>query len=430
MLTSRNGKWVMKLLLRLGITLATAFLLLVPDKGLAAVSVGGSVASLAFDPSVRAQGMGRASTAVFWGDDPNYWANPALLGYHTGLRYEWSGTHFPLKDVPNDTYFTANRVTLGGWGVGLAMAGTPVSGLGGLNLDYGLDESGNPTGYDRVESWGIGTSVVELAENATRLLGWELPSLSRFGDVSLGTSRNHVGVFYESPVETLAILRATTKNRGFVIRLTPYNSIDFPGLVRGIDSFLRPAIGGLRLDLSYGESIHNYEDVSAFQPVSQTRTYLAKNEKRGLAVHLALGFPGVLDDRLNSANMGWLADWLTPLISWGKAWDRTTASRVSSEPGQRVTEGEYELSGWELTFANVFTIRRGRIDAPTDMEYGLHGVTSGWSIGLRFAQFGGFRYDRATVPRVADFGDIYPRGFSVWVHPLAVRRALRHQAVP
>jgi hypothetical protein len=164
--------------------------------------------------------------------------------------------------------------------------------------------------------------------------------------------------------------------------------------------------------------------------VSQTRGYIAKNERRGSAIHLALGFPGVLDDRLDSANMGWLADWFTPLISWGKAWDRTTTSKVSSEPGQRVTEGEYELSGWELTFANVFTIRRGRIDAPADMEYGLHDVTSGWSIGLHFAQFGGFRYDRATVPRPADFGDIYPRGFSVWVHPLAVRRALRHQAVP
>ena len=48
----------------------------------------GAAQSTNLPPSVRSSGMGFASNAVFWGGDPDYWSNPALLGYHDGIRYE------------------------------------------------------------------------------------------------------------------------------------------------------------------------------------------------------------------------------------------------------------------------------------------------------------------------------------------------------
>ena len=420
------------------IALAASALLLLPRVALPAV-IASAAPSLDFDPSVRGAGMGKSSVAVFWGDDPNYWANPALLGYHEGVRYEWSKVRL-APDLLDHIYFTSSRLTVGWGGLGVSFAGRPVEGLGELKLDYGdiygRDEFGDPTGpfhaYEQIESWGIGANIVELAESTIRMLGWQMPGLSRFGDVSVGTRRNHVADFWGpgSPavMADTQFARATTEDRGLVFRLTPYNSIDSPGLSRAVDSFLRPALGGVRVDLSYGESVQNHEDAYFVSPWEE-RSYIAKEDRHGLAVHFAVGFPGVLNDRLNSAGMGWLADMLTPLVSWGKAWDRTTASMVNSETGGRVTEGEIELSGWELTLGNVFTIRRGRIDEPSDFYYPLHGETTGWGVGFE-SRFGGLRYDRATVPQEADLGALHPKAFDVWINPLAVVRALRGRARP
>jgi hypothetical protein len=55
--------------------------------GIAGAALAGSGAGailLTFDTSARSAGMGGATTAVNWTNDPNAWANPALLGYHQG----------------------------------------------------------------------------------------------------------------------------------------------------------------------------------------------------------------------------------------------------------------------------------------------------------------------------------------------------------
>lgn len=97
------------------------------------------------DPSVRAAGMGRASTAVFWGGDPNYWANPALLGHHRGLRFEGAKTQL-VPDLAHDVFFRTSRATVAAAGIGFAFAGRP-GGLGQQKLDYGwsiaVDDQGN-----------------------------------------------------------------------------------------------------------------------------------------------------------------------------------------------------------------------------------------------------------------------------------------------
>ena len=48
---------------------------------------------LDLDPSIRAAGAGGGNGAVFWGGDANSWANPALLAYGTGVRFDRTHTH-------------------------------------------------------------------------------------------------------------------------------------------------------------------------------------------------------------------------------------------------------------------------------------------------------------------------------------------------
>ena len=51
-----------------------------------------------FDPSIEAAGMGGASIAAFWEENPNDHANPALMGFHSGLRYSYGTTQLVEAD--------------------------------------------------------------------------------------------------------------------------------------------------------------------------------------------------------------------------------------------------------------------------------------------------------------------------------------------
>ena len=65
--------------------------------------VATSAPVLDIDPSLRSVGMGGASTAVFWGNNPNHWANPALLGSVTGVRFEASDVSLLPEALPGGT---------------------------------------------------------------------------------------------------------------------------------------------------------------------------------------------------------------------------------------------------------------------------------------------------------------------------------------
>ena len=71
-----------------------------------------------FDPSIEGAGMGGASMAAFWQENPDDWANPALMGFHNGLRYGYGQTQLFADDVQ----YTTHRFLIGAWGVGVAMA--------------------------------------------------------------------------------------------------------------------------------------------------------------------------------------------------------------------------------------------------------------------------------------------------------------------
>ncbi|MGH7490139.1 MAG: hypothetical protein ACREMY_31710, partial [bacterium] len=115
------------------------------------------------DPSIRASGMGRAGVAVFWGDDPNGWVNPALYAYHDGIRYIRGKTQL-VPDLATGVFFTSDEFTLGYGGLGLSIAGKPFDWLGGYELNYGksvaTDVDGNVVGeftsYEKIQSIGLG----------------------------------------------------------------------------------------------------------------------------------------------------------------------------------------------------------------------------------------------------------------------------------
>ena len=156
---------------------------------------------LELDPSVRASGMGRASTAVFWGGDPNDFANPALLGYHQGVRLTHGKTRL-VPDLADDVYLKTDRITLGLWGSG-RLAGRPIKGFGRDRLDYGESmatredgtEIGTFNSYENLYSCGVGVNLVEFTENAVARRLHSPHPITQYGDVSFGYARKKTDVF-------------------------------------------------------------------------------------------------------------------------------------------------------------------------------------------------------------------------------------------
>src|ERR1041384_8426019 len=74
------------------------------------------------DPSIQDAGMGGAGASIFWRDEPNEWANPSLAGLYQGIRYSYGKTQL-VPDLADDVFFKTHRIHVGGWGVGIAMAG-------------------------------------------------------------------------------------------------------------------------------------------------------------------------------------------------------------------------------------------------------------------------------------------------------------------
>lgn len=405
----------------------------------AAQFIGGGIA-LHYNPSIRAAGMGGGSAAAFWGHDPNYWANPALLGYHRGIRFEHGRTRL-IPDFFDDVYFTSDRLTVGYWGVGFSMAGRPFDGLGEIELDYGeipiVKEGPGGSGiqigthnpYEKIRSWSLGVSLSELVGRLVEVAGCDGPAFERYGDVALGFSRriyeyDLAPAVSDPDLGELEAVKgdAESNDRGMLVRFTPYNSVDYPGHFPRLDSFLDRWVGGFRLDVSAGTSSKNYNDPTIMYYEGRSPIPIARVARQGWGLHAAVGFPGAAEEYLDEHGLGLVAESLTPLLSFGQAWDRLLPSVPDPDSRDRFQDTEIEQSGWELTICNVFSIRRGRMDEPSG---DIHGDTSGWSLGFRFADIGGFRYDRATIPQSTVLGNVERKGYTFFVDPVELWRLLR-----
>ena len=349
--------------------------------------------SLDIDPSVISAGMGGASSAVSWSAEPNYWANPALLGYYDGVRWQWSNTRL-IPELSPDVRFTTKRATLACWGIGIETAGSPVSGMGGLRLDYGqsqsTDPSGNPTGtfaaFENVGAVGIGVSLANLAGSLLARSGDELPEIAKHFDVAFGYASKHTDI----DLGPVARYSTEAHDRGLLLR---------GGVGAGVP-------GGTRmlLDASYARAELSYDG----------GTLSPGTTRDGLAMHLAVHHP------FASASTGsWfhrsLMRAIQPLAALTLASDHEVVA-----PGF-IAGSTLDHQGAELTMLNVLSMRVGHI---RDRANDIDGGTFGLGIALPIWDFAGVRYDYGQFPHSQDSGlkDQHRHSYSIFLNPLTMRR--------
>jgi hypothetical protein len=368
--------------------------------------------------------MGYSSDAVWWGIDPDYWANAALLGYYHGVHFDHGRTQL-IPSLAPDVYFTTDRVAVGEWGIGVVMVDRPIRGLGKARLDYGTwfetDGGGNVIdtcqSYENVRVYGLGINVLEIAENILRLTGRSSPRISRFAELSVGLCSKEAYVFLAPASEATGFREAagevTTHDYGLLLRFTPYNSVSQPGFLPALDRVVDP-LGGIHVSVAYGRSVQNYDEKKICFLDPEDMSPVAKVSRHGWAVQGAIGLPRPVAQAFESHGLGVVAESLMPLISVGTAWDRS--KMVWPLKGTPV-----ETSGWEITLANIYSIRRGRIDDPDGK---IHGDTRGWGLGLMIADLGGFRYDSASVPLAEDLGRRERAGYTLFLDPIRIYHRL------
>jgi hypothetical protein len=385
-------------------------------------------AVLELDPSARASAMGHTGTAVFWGAFPDFYRNPALLGHHRGVRYEWSSTQL-VPQLADDLFVRANRLTLGEWGVGATFSGEPISGLGGTTLDYPdqelLDFGGQVIAtfdpYEEVDTWGVGVNAIELAENLLhrgRGRG-DVHPISRFGDISYGFAAKDVETYFGPDIVTGDEMRGrmTTHDHGLLVRLTPYDSIDHEGVWPALDYALAPIASGLRVDFSAGFSWINDADETIDFPDGSDP--VSRVERRGYALRAALGLPTAVETELEARNASWLAGAFSPIVSVGLAWDQKQQTYGTAE------SEELGSNGVEITLFNVFTLRTGEYEAFSGGDEVTDLNTWGYGLGFHVQGLGGVYFDRAEVELASGLDNHEPTAFGFWVDPPGLWRALR-----
>ena len=376
---------------------------------------GAGAILLEFNTSVRAEGMGGAGVATHWGGDPGAWANPGLLAYQDGVRYTKLESHL-VPQLADDIWLRDERVTFGMGGFGLLLAREPVDGsFLDMGRQEGTDDAGNPTGsfesWMKAEKIGVGVSLFQLLES---LSGKETPGVSKRFDVSAG----YTHIEFEDMLAPDEVLQdghggggsGKAYSYGALARFTPLNTIG--------STHASGPLGGVRISLAYGMSVLNNSDEMIEHVDALQADPFPTMHVKGWSAHVETGFPPDMRQNLESTGLGWLVDSLTPLISFGYAdqtiepgiiWD-ADADEYLYEHDTRGLSDE-NSTGWELTIANVWSMRRGHRTAPGQID----GDTEGSSLGFTIGGIGGVRWDKATVPQATGLGNVEREAFTVWV---------------
>jgi hypothetical protein len=337
-----------------------------------AEAVSSTPGAFFLDPSVRAARAGRASTAVWWGGDPDYWENPALLGYHHGIRFEQARRRL-VPDLANGAYFRTNRWTFGLWGIGVAAAGKPPD-LGGCHLDYGPSMATNEQGHElgRFDSWetmryrAVGLSMAELAKHLLGLVDRNGPDLSRYGDISLGRAFKDAEVFpapgWATPFGEDVTARTSTQDEGILFRVTPINSLrdsgEPAGACRGVSR------GGVRLDVSFAKATQNENDAYLVYPALDEVNPVARVRRNGWGMRASLGSCTWVHETLARWDLAFLESSFQPMLSLGLAVDRSQAS--ARFPGRQEVWKERSITAWgvEASAGRILTLRGGQDRRP------------------------------------------------------------------
>src|ERR1041385_1372475 len=151
--------------------------------------------ALHMDPSVASTGRNGTSVTVSWEDAPDYWANPALVAFYSGVYYDHSRTVM-LPALANNMRYTTNRYAIGYNGLAVAFQGQPFAPGNGANFNWGLSsivaDDGTILGYytphETVESWTVGVRLSTLADAFLRRDGSREPAFERTVDLAIGVT--------------------------------------------------------------------------------------------------------------------------------------------------------------------------------------------------------------------------------------------------
>lgn len=354
----------------------------------------GTARSMDIDTSVRSSGMAGASTAVFFGDELNAWANPALLGYVSGLRYRRTSTQL-VPGLASDVDFDTEHLQLGGGGVGLVFSGRPA--FEGVKLDYGSDPAFD--GFERVKSWGFGVSVLRAVESAQRAAGHAPTPRSERADVSFGMNFKRTRVAFDP---FFGEDTGNTIDWGVLARATPIDRKE------GVP---------LRLSAAAGFSILNANDEIFFKDSFFGGAPPTRQRRAGMAMNLTLDPPAW--GMAASGSRPWYLEGLSPLLSFGLAADWVHASAGGRDAGFD-TWGV----GIEASFLEMLSLRGGYYD---DEKGNIKDPTFGFALALPVGKVAGARYEHSMFPQARNSGidDLQRDSFTIWLHPLALWSASR-----
>lgn len=349
-----------------------------------------------FDPSVRSAGMGGASTALAWSDDVNAWANPALLGYSTGLRFRWNNTRL-LPDLVPGLTFRTNRFGYGWGGIGLAIENHTLS-YGRIDL---TDPQGMPIGTfeptEHVRPLSAGISLSRVVEAIASLRGGAAPGFTRYADVAVGFSRKHIRL--RLAPQPLGGQASTDANDfGLLIGATPLPRSDGR----------RPYVG-----VAYGFAALNYNDAPIAFIGEDIVDLVPRHIRHGLVARFGLplseGAQAGLERRLGRR----IADGMDPLLSVAVAAD---FARYKLGPRQQYGTGTDHV-GVELALANTLSLRYGHVG---NQFMSIDHDTFGVGFGISLADFAGARYDYAHYPQTSGRGMLDRHAVAMWLDPVAL----------
>jgi hypothetical protein len=359
----------------------------------------GAGASQEIDTSIRAAGMGGATTAVTWGE-PGAWGNPATLAATNGIAWLEGNTRL-LPALLQDSRFESRRFLLGGAGVGLSLMGEPVDDLGRARIDHGSEDGtdpiGNPTGPweigERIESWGVGVSPLQVL-NALRdaLTPGAAPILPRL-DLGFGYQHKSTRVVLAPGVV------AEAEN--------------FDWGVSGRYAVLTgdPAGRTTRVELSAGFAELNADESTEFDfGASGNAGPSTRMRRLGLATRAVLPFGA------GSSGEGtpwtWWPAAVPSAVVLGLAYDREERTAGGAGPKQDVDHW-----GLEASFMEILTGRMGYVNDP---DGDIHDVTFGVGLRAPIGPWASLGYDWARMPQASGLERLDRHGWSAWIHPRAI----------
>jgi hypothetical protein len=351
-----------------------------------------------FDPSIQTAGMGSASVAVFWLDEPNEWGNPAALGSVHGIRYVYGNTDLTPLVLDFDE-LESERLLVGAFGVGVSLGGKGLEALRGTRLGYGertvTDGLGNSfrfTPYERVRSLAVGVSVLDLLSNTVQVFGGDPIGIRDRIFISVGHTWKDLfaGMGFDPTFGQPVSGEGESLDRGALVRIAPLDKIGNTLGEPRESAAVRIELGGAYLERNYVEQ--DPEDVVLV--LEQEKVYGASGR-----ITVALSAP---------IARGWFWDFATPSIGIAGAWEQTE--------GESPSLGGFDYRrvrfGGELSILDLLTVRHGRIERdPT----GIEGETWGVGLALQYRKAVGVRFDWTRVPWSEESGELDRYGVTAYL---------------